>query len=159
MCCRDLYYWTAGPICQNSAMDDMCSAAITPTWIARLPKKPRVILLGSGERVNIREGAERLRPTIDEHVDVVLADFQGEQDLSVPAADFAIVLGGDGSILRAVLQMRELQTPILGVNLGRLGFLAGVGPDELASVLPEVVAGQVRIDEHLMFDCRNTGTQ
>jgi NAD+ kinase len=154
MMCRDTYYPTAGahpP--ESTAMYDMRSAAIAPSWLARLPARPRVMLLGSGERVNIREGAEQLRPTIDEHVEVVLADFHGEHDLSTPAADFAIVLGGDGSILRAVLQMRELQTPILGVNLGRLGFLAGVGPEELASVLPEVVAGQVRIDEHLMFRC------
>jgi NAD+ kinase len=63
------------------------------------------------------------------------------------------VLGGDGSILRAALQMRDGQIPILGVNLGKLGFLAGIGPDELERVLPEVTAGEVRIVEHLMFRC------
>lgn len=121
--------------------------------VAKAATKPRACLLGSGDRPNLRQQVERLRPIIDEHVDVVLADFQAEQDLAAVSADLAIVLGGDGSILRAVLQMRDRQIPILGVNLGRLGFLASVPPADLPSVLPEVVRGQCRVVEHLMFRC------
>jgi NAD+ kinase len=115
--------------------------------------KPRAYLLGSGDKPNLREEAERLRPVIDEHVEVVLADFQYQQDLSQVAADLAIVLGGDGSILRAVLQMQERQIPILGVNLGKLGFLASVSPAELSRALPEAVRSACRVVEHLMFRC------
>jgi NAD+ kinase len=49
--------------------------------------------------------------------------------------------------------MREQQIPILGVNLGKLGFLASVPPGDLERVLPAVVAGDCRIVEHLMFRC------
>ncbi|HZN34836.1 MAG TPA: NAD(+)/NADH kinase [Pirellulaceae bacterium] len=115
--------------------------------------KPRAYLLGSGDKPNLREEAERLRPTIQQHLEVVLADFQYQEDLSVVAADLAVVLGGDGSILRAALQMRERQIPILGVNLGKLGFLASVSPDELPGVLPQVTGGEARVVEHLMFRC------
>ncbi|MCI0361888.1 MAG: NAD(+)/NADH kinase, partial [Planctomycetaceae bacterium] len=128
-------------------------AALTTPWAARAPAKPRVLLLGSGGRDHVLAAVESLRPLIEKHVDVVLADFFFREDLGQAAADFAIVLGGDGSILRAALQMRDGQIPILGVNLGKLGFLAGIGPDELARVLPEVAAGDVRIVEHLMFRC------
>src|SRR6478752_4420352 len=83
----------------------------------------------------------------------MLEDFQYQKKLGETAADIAVVLGGDGSILRAALQMQEHQIPILGVNLGKLGFLASVSPADLPRVLPEVVAGDCRIDEHLMFRC------
>src|SRR4029453_2929076 len=117
------------------------SAASTPVpWLARAPAKPPVLLLGSGERDNVLSAADALRPLIDQHTEVALADFFFREDLGPTSADFAIVLGGDGSVLRASLQMRDQQIPILGVNLGKLGFLAGIGPDDLVRVLPEVVA-------------------
>jgi NAD+ kinase len=97
--------------------------------------------------------AERLRPTLDEYLEITLEDFQFQQPLGETAADLAVVLGGDGSILRAVLQMQERQIPILGVNLGKLGFLASVSPFDLPRVLPPVVRGECRISEHLMFRC------
>src|SRR4051812_23593589 len=122
-------------------------------WIAKTGCRPRAYLLGSGERPNLRAEAERLRPIIDRHVEVVLDDFQYEKQLGEIAADLAIVLGGDGSILRAALQMQERQIPILGVNLGKLGFLASVSPDELATALPEVTSGRARVVKHLMFRC------
>ena len=115
--------------------------------------KPRAFLLGSGERPNLLAEADRLRPVIDEHLNVVLADFQYAQNLAQRSADLAVVLGGDGSILRAVLQMQERQIPILGVNLGKLGFLASVSPDDFPRVLPEVTRGDCRVVEHLMFRC------
>jgi NAD+ kinase len=120
---------------------------------AALPQRLRSLLLGSGDRPNLLAEAERLRPVIDQHLDVVLADFHYREDLSPVAADLAVVLGGDGSILRAALQMRERQIPILGVNLGKLGFLASVSPDDLPAVLPQVTCGEARVVEHLMFRC------
>src|SRR5262245_12133843 len=125
----------------------------TVPWVANNVARPRAYLLGSGDRPNLRAEAERLRSTIDRHVEVVLEDFKYQQDLSGVAADLAVVLGGDGSILRAALQMQQHQIPILGVNLGKLGFLASVSPAELTRILPEVVQGDCRIDEHLMFRC------
>jgi len=127
-------------------------AETTPNWPRADGKKPRAYLLGSGDRPNLLEEATRLRPVIDGHVEVVLEDFQFQTKLA-PAADLAVVLGGDGSILRAAYQMGERQIPILGVNLGKLGFLASVSPGELAQVLPKVAAGHCRVVEHLMFRC------
>jgi NAD+ kinase len=115
--------------------------------------RPRVLLLGSGNRPHVLEQAERLRPIIDRHVEVALADFQFQADLGAVDAQFAIVLGGDGAILRSARQMGSRQLPVLGVNLGKLGFLASIGPDELIEVLPEVASGQCRIHEHLMLHC------
>jgi NAD+ kinase len=134
----------------------MSSPSVPPPtvpWSAHAGARPRAYLLGSGDRPNLRAEAERLRPVIDQNVEVILEDFQYQKDLDQSAADMAIVLGGDGSILRAALQMQERQIAILGVNLGKLGFLASVAPTDLAKVLPEVVRGECRVVEHIMFRC------
>jgi NAD+ kinase len=79
--------------------------------------------------------------------------LEADADLSGSDADLAIVLGGDGAILQAAHQMGYRQRPVLGVNLGRLGFLAALQPSQLEQVLPEVAAGRHRVNEHLMIEC------
>ena len=123
-------------------------------WAESARHRLQVLLLGAGERPHVIEGAQRLKPNIQQHVDIVLTDFDGCADLSQVEADLAIVLGGDGSILRAANQMGTRQLPVLGVNMGKLGFLADLSPNELIQVLPDVCAGRCRIVEHLMFQCR-----
>jgi NAD+ kinase len=113
----------------------------------------RVILLGAGGRPDIMAEAERLWPTIEEHATILLADFAGSENLTRFHADLAIVFGGDGSILRAARQMGYRQLPIVAVNLGKLGYLANIAPDELAAVLADYQAGKLKIAEHLMFEC------
>lgn len=115
---------------------------------------PRVILLSSGERPDIVAAVEQFRPLVEAHAEIVLVDLFGAADLAAVEADLVIVFGGDGSILRAARQMGTRQAPVLGVNLGKLGFLADVAPDEFENALPQVCAGKCRVDEHLMFECR-----
>ena len=113
----------------------------------------RFFLLGNDRKPQVVAEAARLRPFLEAHGEVVAEDLRQEQDLSGLAADLAIVLGGDGSVLRAARQMGYRQVPVLGVNLGKLGFLADLSPDELVGCLPQVVAGQTRVSSHLMFEC------
>ncbi len=104
----------------------------------------------------VRECARRrigLLPFLRQHCEIVLVDLDQETDLATCEADLTLVLGGDGAILRAARQMGYCQTPVLGVNLGRLGFLADLSPEELCSVFPRVVRGEYRVTEHLMFEC------
>lgn len=113
----------------------------------------RVVVLGFAGRPNVVQEARRLRPLIDQYAQVVACDFTGQMDLSAVEADLAIVLGGDGSILRAAHQMGYRQLPVLAVNLGRLGFLADLSPAELLDFLPRVSLENLRVIEHLMFEC------
>ena len=114
----------------------------------------RTLLLGFGGRPGVIEGAEQLRPVIRRHAQIVAEDFSGTEDMSQVEADLAIVLGGDGSILRAAHQMGYRQVPVAAVNLGRLGFLADLSPAEIPRVLEDFAAGKVEVIEHLMFECR-----
>jgi len=112
-----------------------------------------VLLLGSGDRANVLPAVERLRPVISKHVEIVLEDFDYASDLSGVDADLAVVFGGDGSMLRAAKLMGVDQTPVIGVNLGKLGFLADLQPDEFAEVLPGLCQGDYKVVDHLMFRC------
>jgi NAD+ kinase len=114
----------------------------------------RVILLGAGHRSGVAAEAEKLRPVVDEQAEVVDADFTGGKDMSQVEADAAVVLGGDGSILRAAHQMGRRQIPVIAVNLGKLGFLASLQPCDLPGVLADYAAGKLRVVEHLMLECR-----
>ncbi len=114
---------------------------------------PRAFLLGAGGRPEVLREAERLRPLIEQHARIVRTDFTGAEDLSQAEADLAIVLGGDGSILRAAHQMGTRQVPVMAVNLGKLGFLANMSPADLPELLRDFAAGRLTVAEHLMFEC------
>jgi NAD+ kinase len=60
--------------------------------------------------------------------------------------DLAVVLGGDGTLLRALGLVLEAEVPVLGVNLGRLGFLTEIEPDGLVPALEAVWAGHYRVE-------------
>ncbi|HUQ03905.1 MAG TPA: NAD(+)/NADH kinase [Kofleriaceae bacterium] len=61
--------------------------------------------------------------------------------------DLLVVLGGDGTMLRASRAVADTGTPVLGVNLGQLGFLAGFAPAEARMALEQALAGQLRIED------------
>lgn len=113
----------------------------------------RVFVLGNASRPGVKEEAEQLLPFLSQHSEIVAFDLYQEKDLSTLTADLALVLGGDGAILRAARQMGYRQTPVLGVNLGKLGFLADLSPEELRHCFPNVAAGDYRLTYHLMFEC------
>jgi NAD+ kinase len=101
-----------------------------------------------------RAEIERSRPLIEQYADIVAVDLDHDTGTLPHAADLAIVFGGDGSILRAAHRMGDSQIPVLGVNLGRLGFLADIMPGQLEEALPAICAGQCRVVDHLMFQCQ-----
>jgi NAD+ kinase len=112
----------------------------------------RFFLLGTDRKPQVVEAAARLKPILAGMGEIVAFDLRQERDLAPYTADLAIVLGGDGSILRAVRQMGYRQLPVVGVNLGTLGFLADLSPEELVRSLPRLIAGDYRIASHLMFE-------
>ena len=70
------------------------------------------------------------------------------------SADLAIAIGGDGTMLYASHLARESGTPILGVNRGRLGFLADITPDEMLASVQQVLSGNYLKDSRLLLKAR-----
>lgn len=113
-----------------------------------------ILVLGNAQRAGVEAEVQRWLPWLHEQADVLAVDLRQDLDLAaLPAADLALVFGGDGAILRAARQMAYRQIPVLGVNLGRLGFLADIHPDELQQSFLDVARGNYRITQHLMFEC------
>ena len=67
-------------------------------------------------------------------------------------AELVLVLGGDGSLLRAAELARPAGTPLIGVNLGHVGFLAEAEPDGLTETVDRLVAGDYRVEERMTLE-------
>ncbi|MCI8336758.1 MAG: NAD(+)/NADH kinase [Peptococcaceae bacterium] len=67
------------------------------------------------------------------------------------SVDMILVLGGDGTILAVTHLLIDWNLPILGINMGKMGFLAEVELEDLFSSLEEVIAGRYSIDERMMI--------
>lgn len=127
--------------------------AVGAAWSQPDNSPMRIFVLGNANKPGVRDEAERLKPFLRQFADICTFDLCREKDLSQEKADLALVLGGDGAILRAARQMGYRQVPVLGVNLGKLGFLADLSPEELRHCFPEVAKGTYRVTRHLMFEC------
>ena len=65
--------------------------------------------------------------------------------------DIALSVGGDGTFLRTVAQINKHPVPILGINTGRLGFLADIGSEQLEETLDELFQHNYRVEERMML--------
>lgn len=121
----------------------------------------RVVVVGPGEMPAVAAEADRVTRLLADRGHSVTARLAARDDWGegrfdadgMPAADLVVVLGGDGSILRTARWMGYGQVPVLGVNLGTLGFLADFSREELAAALDDITAGRFRFVDHLLFEC------
>jgi NAD+ kinase len=75
-----------------------------------------------------------------------VAIFEGYLDFKTHKLDYIISLGGDGTILDAVTMVRDSDVPIMGINLGRLGFLASIGKARIENAIKALLSGQFSIE-------------
>jgi NAD+ kinase len=105
--------------------------------------KPQAIGSALARLANVaREGGVELLIAAEEAEKHGLDAVAGDTDV-----DIVVVLGGDGTMLRALARYLGTGIPVIGVNFGRVGFLASVERNELESGLSRVFAGEYRIDE------------
>lgn len=89
------------------------------------------------------------------HENIVRVGECLDRKVTIPKTDIdlVVVVGGDGAILRACRRMRDDQLSILGVNGGRLGFLADLSPKDLAAKLDAIIERKFEIHRYQMFEC------
>jgi len=66
--------------------------------------------------------------------------------------DLAVVIGGDGTMLHVARRMAETQVPVVGVNLGRLGFLTDIAQSDMLTEIDEILNGSYEIEQRMMLD-------
>ena len=69
-------------------------------------------------------------------------------------ADFAVVFGGDGTILSAARDLSESSIPVIGVNVGKLGFLAEFSVDELKELFDRIITDKSLIENRMVLRCK-----
>ena len=75
-------------------------------------------------------------------------------DAELRTTDALVVLGGDGTFLRAARAVAEVDVPLIGINLGKVGFLSKAEASDLEPVLERITAGEFSIDERLAIEGR-----
>lgn len=96
----------------------------------------------------------RVLSFLDKKCNVVLpGDFLTFDDMCA-TADALIVLGGDGTLLRAARKASKYDVPVLGINLGRVGYLAEIEPDRTEESLDKFLKGDCRVEERFMINAK-----
>ncbi len=116
-------------------------------------ESPRVCLFGNPRKPAVRQAYERLAAWLaDQPVRFAGRLADDVSDLLDPRPDRVIVLGGDGTILAVAGRMGTRQSPIVGVNLGKLGYLAEYSLDDLRAHFPRVLADRTLVCPRMMLD-------
>ena len=123
-------------------------------WKVQGRERPRVVVLASVNRPRVAAELGRLESILAKSAEIVAVDRDQSYQFDETDAELVVVLGGDGSILSAARRMGLRQLPVVGVNLGRLGFLAALDENELERVWPSLCDGQFPIDDHVMLQCQ-----
>jgi len=131
-------------------------------------KLRRIGLIANPEKVSARQLIRRVARAVTKQGLTVLCDAATASlaDLSVKSfpdsaslakeADMLFVLGGDGTMLGAARAVAGLPTPILGINIGGLGFLTAIQSARVNEELPRIFAGEFTIEERALIESRAT---
>jgi NAD+ kinase len=114
-----------------------------------------VVILGNGTKPEVRAEADRLALALETHPGTLAAgiDLAADTDLSTLRADVALVLGGDGTVLHTARRMGDTPTPVLGINLGRLGFLTEMTPGGFLARLDDLAGRHYTVDNLMTLSC------
>jgi NAD+ kinase len=92
--------------------------------------------------------------TKDQHIDIDASEVFDDGAFN---ADFVISMGGDGTFLKAASRVGDKNIPIVGVNMGRMGFLADVTPNEIETALESIYRGEYSIEDHAVIQIEADG--
>lgn len=117
--------------------------------------KKRVVLFANFSRPEVKKAVDDFRAWLSDRCETTLVAIEKPaEDEHFERASLAIVFGGDGSLLRAARRLGGAQVPVVGVNMGRLGFLAELSADELRAGFDALLAGKMKPTPRLMLSVR-----
>jgi NAD+ kinase len=114
----------------------------------------KIILLGDISKKKIRETITELEPLFRKKSHLSVIDISDEDELKNVSADLAFVFGGDGTILSASRKLYNKQIPLIGVHLGKFGFLAELTLQDINDSLARICAGEYVISQRMLLTCK-----
>ena len=116
---------------------------------------PKLVIFGDPQKGNVSEAIDEFTNFIKGKAEIVANCGIDKCTVGIlKEADFAVVFGGDGSIISAARQLSQMNVPVIGVNLGKLGFLAEFSVGELKEFFSSLTSGEAMIEKRMMLGCR-----
>lgn len=116
-----------------------------------------IILVGDTRKERSAAAIASHEPWLRRKFRIVLRDLDGSADLSRARADLIVLFGGDGSILSVARRLAGNSIPVVGVNTGRLGFLAEVQLADVRASIERLVKAPLRTSDRMMFEVEVSG--
>lgn len=113
----------------------------------------KILILGDLSRKKISESILGLKPWFERHVNIDIIDLSKEKNFEKRDAEIAVVFGGDGAILSTCRGLGRNQIPIIGVHMGRFGFLAELMEKDVYVSLEKIFAGDYQIRKRMLLLC------
>ena len=119
---------------------------------------PKLVIFGDPKKEGVHEAIDEFAGFAKDKAEIVascsIEDCKAE---ILKKCDFAVVFGGDGSIISTARNVSKASVPVIGVNVGKLGFLAEFSVCELKDFFPCLTKGTAQIDKRMMLSCRVFG--
>lgn len=131
----------------------MSSSGTHFTPPARQPGTPlRLLVVARSDKPRVAAALDELRPWLASRVELVGVESDGMNELRQVEADAVLVLGGDGTLLATARRLAGRSIPVMGVNFGRLGFLASFTPEEMKPAIEALVRDELPVSTRTMLD-------
>lgn len=123
---------------------------------------PKMVIFGDPEKGEVAEVIEDFCGFAESRANIIASCGIDQCTVGIlKEADYAVVFGGDGSIISAARSLSQCNVPVIGVNLGKLGYLAEFSTAELKRYFTDIISGKANIEKRMMLRCRvvNNGTE
>jgi NAD+ kinase len=118
-------------------------------------ERPEAASVASSVLAALLDAGHRVRlPTEDASVVGVPEAAVPEASLAAGGLDLAVAVGGDGTMLRTVALVAEAGVPVLGINVGQLGYLTEVEPADALAAVEKVLAGDHGVEDRMLVSVR-----
>ena len=119
-------------------------------------ERPRLLICANRSKPMVVESLRSFRPWLEERADIVaepdITTMTHRTAADLPQADIALVLGGDGTLLSQARALVDQGVPLLGINFGKLGFLAEFSIEDVKEHWGAITGGQCRRSQRMMID-------
>jgi NAD+ kinase len=123
--------------------------------MTRTKSLPRLVIFGDPKKGPVAAAIDEFTDFVEGKARIVgSCSIEDCTAAILKNCDFAVIFGGDGSIISAARNLSESNVPVIGVNLGKLGFLAEFSVSELKEFIDDITSGKAPIEKRMMLGCR-----